>query len=380
MFKEKVTVVVFEGGGAATEIEEQMLSVRKGIALDNIKKALSVSNIDEVILSTNYPDLADRAEAAGARIDVTHQDTFHFGRHLCQVVTEHELDNVIYLGGAALPLVRESDFFDISRQLRQFKNVVVVNNVQSADLIAFTPSDVLEHIEPPDNDNLLGYLLREAGLRRILIENSARINFDLDTPVDMLILDECSSLGENTRGALDELNLSTGHLVEAMEVLSTSQRPYPEVVLLGRVGPAIMSVINANLGVRLRVFSEERGMKALQRAETGKAVSVLGYLLQNTGPEEFFEYLNQVADVAFLDTRVLFAHMKLFPSAGDRYYSDLGMVARIDDPYVARFTEVAFNAPLPVVLGGHSLVYGGLWSIMEEWGLLNHGMPSMPTS
>lgn len=381
MFEEKVAAVVFEGGSARTDIEEQMLSVRKGVALDNISKALSVDEIDEVILATNYADLAERAVGLGARVQVTASGgDFHFGEQLRELVDKFQLDSVIYWGGAAVPLIRKEDLEDIALQLRHYKNVVIVNNVQSADLIAFTPARSLHHISPPDTDNMLGSLLREMGLRRILIENSARINLDLDTPVDMLILDHCSNVGPESRKALDQLDLPRDHLSRAFKVIRESGgEQYAEVALVGRVSPSIMAVINANLPVRLRVFSEERGMKALRREETNEAVSFLGFFLEEVGPEEFFARLADVADVALIDSRVLIAHMGLSPSAADRFYSDVGMADAVENEYLRRFTRAAYSAPIPVVLGGHSLVYGGLWAILEEWRSLKQGLPRLPS-
>lgn len=381
MFEEKVAAVIFEGGSARTDIEEQMLSVRKGVALDNISKALSVDEIDEVILATNYLDLAERAADLGALVQDTASDgAFHFGEQLRELVDKFQLDCVIYWGGAAVPLIRKEDLQDIALQLRHYKNVVIVNNVQSADLIAFTPARSLHHISPPDTDNMLGYLLREMGLRRILIENSARINLDLDTPVDMLILDHCTNVGPESRKALDQMDLPRDHLARAFSVIRESGGDrFAEVALIGRVSPSIMAVINANLPVRLRVFSEERGMKALRREETKEAVSLLGFFLEEVGPEKFFARLAEVVDVALIDSRVLMAHMGLSLSAADRFYSDVGMVEAVENEYLRRFTQAAYSAPIPVVLGGHSLVYGGLWAILEEWRSLKQGLPSLPS-
>ncbi len=379
--KKQVAAVVFEGGNPVSPIERDMTSVRKAVALDNLEKVLAVPDIDPVILSTNYRDLAERARAKGVRINQTPDDgSFHFGEHLKWVVDAYGLSRVIYFGGAALPLIRKEDFAKIAWQLGEMERVVIVNNAQSADLIAFTPTDILSQLPPVETDNFLGYMLREAGLSRIMIENSARINFDLDTPVDMVIMDQCRRLGPKTRQALDGLKLPSHRLKRAMEVLFRQSDPYPEVALIGRVGPAMMSVINANLPVRLRVFSEERGMKSLQREARGEAISWLGFYLEAVGPVRFFSDLAQTADVAFIDTRVLFAHFDLNPSPADRYYSDLGRVDEIGDPFIRQFTAAANAAEIPVMLGGHSLVYGGLWALLEEYNMIKHGVPALPTS
>ncbi|MFP4200693.1 MAG: hypothetical protein ACLFS8_04675 [Clostridia bacterium] len=377
MLKDRVVAVIFEGGNPRSDIEVKMSRVRKGVALDNMTKALDCPDIDGVILSTNFPDLGARAAEIGAQIDATDRD-FHFGRHLSWVVEEFGLDNVIYFGGAALPLMRIDDLTWVARRLKELKNVVVVNNAQSADLTAFTPASIIRHIDPPEADNFLGYLLREAGLRRVLIENSARINLDVDTPSDLMVLNRCRGVGPETRRALDEIDLPANPLDDAIDVFSRREHPYPEVALIGRVGPAMMSVINANLPIRLRVFSEERGMKALRREAREEAISLIGFLIEELGPQKFFEYLGRICDLAIIDTRVLFAHLKLFPSAPDRFYSDLGMVERIGDPFIRRFTSAAGEAPIPVVLGGHSMVYGGLWALLDENGLLENPIPGIP--
>ncbi len=378
MLKDRVVAVIFEGGNPRSDIEVKMSRVRKGVALDNITKALDCPEIDGVILSTNFPDLGARAAEIGAQIDATDSEHFHFGRHLAWVVEEFGLDNVIYFGGAALPLMRVEDLSWVARRLKELKNVVVVNNAQSADLTAFTPASILRHIDPPEADNFMGYLLREAGLRRVLIENSARINLDVDTPSDLLVLDRCRGVGPETRRALDAIDLPSNSLDAAIEVFSRRGHPYPEVALIGRVGPAMMSVINANLPIRLRAFSEERGMKALRREEREEAISLIGFMVEEMGPESFFDHLGRICDLAIIDTRVLFAHLRLSPSAPDRFYSDLGMEERIGDPFIRRFTKAANEAPIPVVLGGHSMVYGGLWALLDENGLLENPIPGIP--
>ncbi|MDO9066502.1 MAG: hypothetical protein Q7U96_05410, partial [Chloroflexota bacterium] len=37
----------------------------------------------------------------------------------------------------------------------------------------------------------------------------------------------------------------------------------------------------------------------------------------------------------------------------------------IANPFARQFTEAAMQAPIPVVLGGHTLVAGGLWALID---------------
>jgi hypothetical protein len=91
--------------------------------------------------------------------------------------------------------------------------------------------------------------------------------------------------------------------------------------------------------------------------------------------ERFFEALGAMAQAIFLDNRVLFAHRRLWPSAADRFYSDLREPARIGDPFVRALTEAAMAAPVPVIMGGHSLVSGGIYVLIEAAWARGHDVP-----
>ena len=377
---DRLAVVVFEGGRTASEVERELARVRQAVTLDNLALARQVSQVDRVILVTDRADLAAKAQELGVTVYRTDDGTpFHFGEVLRRVISNFELDHVIYFGGAALPLLRADDLLEWAERLRSGCPQVLVNNPLSADVIAFSPAGAVERLHPlPTEDNFLGHLFREQGLERVLMPNSARINFDLDTPTDLLLLDSCRRVGTRTRAALNTLHLPRQPLQRALRVMTEDRTPYPEVALIGRVGPVIMSIINANLKVRLRVYSEERGMKALQREERDEVRSWLGFFLEAVGPEAFIATLAKTVDVAFIDTRVLFAHLHLHPTPHDRYSSDLGRVDAIGDATVRAFTRAAQEAVIPIILGGHSLIYGGLWAVLEENGCLHQPVPRLP--
>jgi hypothetical protein len=106
-------------------------------------------------------------------------------------------------------------------------------------------------------------------------------------------------------------------------------------------------------------------MQAAGRDASGRARSLLGFHLQQTGTARFFAELAQLGDVACIDTRPLLVHLGIDASRADRFWSDLGCPERIEQPFLREFTEAARRAPLPVILGGHSLVAGGLMALTE---------------
>ncbi len=358
----KVTAVMFEGGQARTSLDKAIRDVRMQVVLDTLSKLAQASEVDRVLLATNNEILADKA-AQFAEVDFdSNNRQFHFGVRLRELIVKHCLENVIYMGGAAAPLMASCEFDEIALTLKTSRNVVIVNNVQSADLVAFTPARAIDEIELPENDNTLGNLLRGIGMRRVLLPNSGRVNFDLDTPVDFSILGMHPECGARALEVINSLDWPKGKLHQAMNILKQGSS---EIAVVGRVGPSVIQYINSNMVHRMRVYSEERGMKALGREQRGEVVSLIGYMVENLGPGKFFEYLSRVCDLAFIDTRVIFAHLNKQVSDWDRFQSDLGRFELIHDEWVREFTQCAWESPIPVVLGGHSLVAAGLWVLAE---------------
>jgi hypothetical protein len=358
----KVTAVVFEGGQARTSLDLVLRDIRKQVVLDTLSKLCRAPEVDQVLLVTNYDGLASEA-AEFALVDFEPNGRrFHFGSRLRQVIVKYGLENVIYMGGAAAPLISPDEFSQIALALKRSRNTVIMNNVQSADLVAFTPARAIDEIELPDNDNSLGNLLRGIGMSRMLVPNSGRVNFDIDTPTDILILGLHPDCGAHVSRAIASLDWPRDKLNEAIEILRDDSR---EIAVIGRVGPSVIQYINANMVHRMRVFSEERGMKALGREERGEVVSLLGFMIEELGPCKFFEYLSSVCDLAFIDTRVIFAHLQKQVSDWDRFQSDLGRFQLIENQWVKEFTRSAWESPIPVILGGHSLVAAGLWILAE---------------
>jgi len=95
-------------------------------------------------------------------------------------------------------------------------------------------------------------------------------------------------------------------------------------------------------------------------------VSLVGRWLDVLGPRAFFQTLEGCCAAALFDSRVLMAHWRRPLSDADRFHSDVGAWDAVSDPELRAFTAAAFQAPVPVVLGGHTLIYGGLWLLADR--------------
>lgn len=366
--KDKVSVVLFEGGDPLSEIEKILVNVRHAVLLDNITKMQQIPEVGGIFLLTNYPLLAEEAAEMGVTIWKSEfpEKDFHFGSELSSLINREKLENVFYMGGASIPLVTVSELQEICLLLLNSKSIIYANNAQSADIIAFTPGSMINKIDPPKMDNVLGMTLRDStGVQQKLFKNTAGLLFDLDTPADLLVLAGSPFTGLRARRILDGLHLDLSRLEKAKDVL---RGDYEDALLLGRVGAPVIAHINQNLKLRLRIFSEERGMKALGREESGEAISLMGFFLEEVGLRRFVKYLERVAQCAFLDTRVLMIHLGQRLSAEERFLSDLGRWQEMKNPVMREFTRAVVESKIPVLCGGHSLVLGGLWALVDEIG------------
>jgi hypothetical protein len=341
-------LVLMVGGDETTPEEQMMAEAWRAATLDWLDRAARVGSIGRMLVATNSARFAARIRASHPDAEVAlDSGSFHFGRRLRDLVTAHRLARPFYAGGGSGIFLTEDDLRWISDTVAQGENRLVANNFYSSDLVAFTPGEAISRIEPPDTDNDLAWrLARQAGLEALALPPSAVSLFDLDTPVDLMICQAHPACPPRRR---------------ALEVL---RKPGARVLLAGRVGAAARAYMEAHTPCTVAVLAEERGMRASGRMDRGEVRTVLGYLLGERGPEGLFQALAEVADLVLLDSRVLLSHLGKWPTNADRYRSDLLRPDDIADPALKAITHAA-AAPVPVLLGGHSLVSGGLYALVD---------------
>jgi hypothetical protein len=226
-----------------------------------------------------------------------------------------------------------------------------------------TPAQALRAIEPPRLDNDLGWLLvRQAGLKNYSPPRSAATQLDVDTPMDLMAIQGHPAVGSHLARYLTELDLDTSHIQETMALFVDRAA---EIFIAGRVSSATWAYLERETACRVRLLSEERGMRASGRQAQGQVRSLLGFYLDAVGVEAFFARVGELGQAAFIDNRVILAHWHLWPSDADRFYADLRLPDKVQDLRLRTLVEASMAAPIPVVMGGHSLVSGGLYALLE---------------
>jgi len=355
----KPALVVFLGGLGHSPVEEMVDGARVAASLDSIEAAFQSGGYAGAVLVTDgrfpLPALPE-----GVAVDAD-GGSFHFGRRLAEVVRRHRLERVVYLGGGSLPLLGARELAAVAEALAE-EGALVTNNHYSSDMVGFG-GEALGRIEPPESDNRLARALsEEAGLSVRPLERTVASQLDIDGPTDLAILALTGEGGPRLRAYLGSLKLDTERYRRVLPLFTDREA---EITVAGRVGSHVWQYLERETACRVRLFAEERGMEADGRATSGDARSLVAFFLESAGPLRFFQAMAELGDAAIIDTRVILAHFRIQASRADRFLSDLGCWREISEPFLRDFTQAAVEASIPVLLGGHSLVSGGLMALNE---------------
>ena len=299
-------------------------------------------------------------------------------RRLVAIAVELEAGLVV-LGSGSIPLATLADrrrFVDAAAG-RIGPRTALANNRYSADAVAIAgPSELPPIPDLPSDNALPRWLTERAGWSVSDLGRSWRLQVDLDSPLDVELVRPARlpvGLAAAVRGRLTELR-----------TVAADRRA--EIFISGRTSATSLRWLETRTAARTRALVEERGLRASSRLALGESPSdglalgespsdglspqrpprsLLGVLLDRDGPGALGILLAGLADGALVDSRVLLAHRlgpdeRAWPSAEDRFASDLLLPDLVHDPWLRALTASAATAPIPVVLGGHSLVGPGI--------------------
>ena len=354
--------IVFFGRGGSSAIERQLDSIKIAIGAVVLVRA-GAAGFAPLIAVTADGEAGAAFAGGGADVAPPVTEPFHFGKELLALARARGLDRLATIGAGAGALMSTAELRKLREEIEASEALVLANNYYSADLIAISPASALGVIDLPATDNPLPRRLhQQGGLSSRQLDRSAATLLDVDTPADAAVLKRHPACPPELRG-LDTWDSELGDRIDALMRLVTT--PERELVVAGRVGAPVWSYLESQTACRVRMLAEERGMQAAGRDSSGAARTVLGFLYGEIGAEAFFERLGELGDGMLFDTRVLFAHLGWLPTAQDRFASDLFRADALAHDGLRAFTEAARRAPFPLLLGGHTLVSGVLWTLVE---------------
>lgn len=307
-----------------------------------------------------------RAGATGVRLISGPPDERPFGARLHAALHDVPEGGLVVLGSGAIPLAALADRKLFVACAAGSGPMAITNNRFSSDIVAV--SDVRWLRDLPltiASDNVLPrWLSEQAGIPVADLRSRHRLGVDLDSPLDLILLGAQGRAIDPGPHAEDALVLE--RLDAIRRVLAD---PRAELVIAGRTSARTLAWLEGFARCRVRALIEERGLRT-SGALAGDLPqrpprSVLGTILATDGPLALGSRLAELGDAALVDSRVLLAHRHgadeaAWPRPEDRFASDLLQPRAVADPWLAQLTELAVAAPIPVLLGGHSLVGPGV--------------------
>ncbi len=312
-----------------------------------------------------------------------------FGEALAGLVRDARIEACVVLGSGAVPRLRPEDARRLVEVAGGAGHAALTNNRYSSDVCAVADAATLRALPPLPSDNALPRWLEEvAGYAVADLPGRDRLALDLDGPLDLALLALAGDAPAAPSRVAAQYGLSVPRLDEIRAVGSDPRR---ELLVFGRSSSRTLAWLERHVRCRVRFLAEERGMRAssplAMGGPTGGAAreaahgstrppgptpgpvrpvrATIGRLLAARGPDALPSIVAELADAAILDSRVLLADRlgpdeDAWPADEDRFASDLLRPAGIADPWLRDLTAAAAGSPVPILLGGHTLVGPGV--------------------
>ena len=274
-----------------------------------------------------------------------------------------EATGSVCYAGSGMPAMTVEDWAAVRRTIES--GAATANRLFSCDWLGVPNGRLLTAVRGQRTDNRFAQLVRDqAGVTVQSFPRSARSLLDLDTPADLVVLKTAMRARSlELGGALEAELVGQRELDEqlrrAIRVFDTMTRPAEQLFVSGRVSGADWAQLDRDTSCRVRVLSEERGLR--NRREP--AQSLLGALYREAGPRRFSAALSSMGDAMIWDTRPFLAQIGTGVTRRERFAADLGYWADIESRAL-RELVIALR-DVPVLLGGHSLVSGGLLAAID---------------
>jgi hypothetical protein len=371
----KITALIMLGKSGASNCEVLVHNARRKAAIHTVQNLSRIDKVENIIVAVPQQEkliweqdnhFNNTSENVIWDLDSLNHH-FHFGRRVSEIVKKNNLGCMLYVGGGSMPLLKPTILEEVIEKLIQARDkYAITNNFHSSDWLGITDGSVLPMLTKwLPRDNMLGWVLQNKGGFIVdTLPPSAGTQLDIDTPTDLVAMRWHPDTPSEMRSFLIN-NLPHESLMRWKKAAQKLNTPGSRVALIGRVSPYLWQMMQSNLEVWIRVFSEERGMTSRGRWGDGSVQSLLGHYIDLLGANVLFETLDDMVDVSFVDSRVYMAHHGKWPTASDRYASDLFQIQQIKNESLRKFTQAALKSNSPTILGAYGSVSGGLYSLVE---------------
>lgn len=364
----KSTLLIMTGISGDSKPERILNEAYAASTFDLAEKGVEAENIGKVVVSTNSTFIAEKLEnRVHVELD-SEEKKFHFGDKFKEILKKYEPSSLLYFSGGSGVLFDVRDLDEFSRLLLEREGAIVANNFYSSDFVGLNPASKILEEQLPDRDNMLGWKSRGAGYEPFELKRSAKTQYDIDTPLDLIPLSITDVAENNLEETLKSLWFKSKDLEEIVPLLTDAQS---SITFVGRIGSSTWNYLEKTAACETNIVSEGRGLYASGSKDRSSKEYIANVLLEEKGMAGALDCLLGDSEALFLDTRVLYAGRGMWPSAPDRFWSDLKEPEKINDEFVRDLTRASMNFDQPLVLCGHSMISGAMYLLADmAWELV----------
>ncbi len=349
-------------GGSESWAEQHILNAHRANALDLIR-ILRGQGIESVIVASPETDwLPDDLEVI--RDDDVPDQSFHFGERLARLIEKHPTQALLHFGGGSAPLVDRSTtgmlLGLLEKSLRQDgsipSHIALTNNLHSSDWIAISQvQDAIPIIERADRDNGLALSFKESDQFEVRVLASLRpaTSMDIDSLSDLAILAQHPALQPELRQMIGNAAKDLED-IPILPLLDVLRSPNKHLLIVGRVSPLAWNTLERLAKCQIDVITERFGYSIL-KTWMGKS----GYISNAIHP------LEKIADAVLFDNRPFLESIGASPNTHDLLASDTLLLEDVEDHTLRELLVAVDDLHIPIVMGGESLVTGGLYALAE---------------
>ncbi|MCX7943055.1 MAG: hypothetical protein N2746_00900 [Deltaproteobacteria bacterium] len=325
---------------------------------DIVNRITGFNLFDKIILQTNALGVLSNRDD----LEILNTSGIkNFGERLKLVLKKYPNSKIFYTGsGSSVFLDRRS----LARFLEYLnKDSIIANNLFSADYFLFSTDNPDLDIENVSTDNALPrFLIEKYGLEGIEIRRNEFSLFDIDGPLDLLSLKLSKKGGMNLKKFLSGVEIENPNLARAIESFTKNDR---EVLLWGRISEFLIQFLRYRTACRTKFVVEGRGLVSQGVKEF---YSIFFDSFYRLGEDFLFENISRYCSALFVDSRVLFAHLKIDVSKEERFSLDMLNYENICHRRVKGLCEMALNSKIPVIFCNHSFLNSGIPLLIDmEW-------------
>lgn len=354
----KITPIIIENWNIPQKntICETIKKAREELVFDTCQKIFESGYFNFPII-VGDENLQQKAEKLNCIIFEKIDQKIDIGQYLLKIINRHSLDKIFYLGAGSCYFLTTDELKFISENT--INGQFISNNPISSDFISFSSSDLTNEIilNFPNIDNYFSsYLMSKTSLKYLKMPVSLGSIFDIDTPNDFAILSKITNNSGRIGNYISQSIFKNIDLDKFIKILSSKSS---EIFIYGRINPLNLYMAEKNIPCKIRFLSEERGLKIRGKA----SASLLEYIFKQENFDNFFKLFENICNGGIFDTRAIFSLFAGEYAQEDVYLSDMKIWQKIKNPFIKSFTKRVSESQVPVILGGHSIVNGGLMAL-----------------